>query len=114
MSPNYKKIGSRIGSLRQKNGLTQEQLSEILHINRSHLAAIESGTRHPTLELLLQICSQFNTDLNSLVCDASLSNWIPSDINQHFQGLTDDQIDLIRHMLQLMSSYNELANKKPQ
>lgn len=103
----YNTIGKRIKVLRKKSGLTQEIISEKLHLTRSHYAAIESGKRRAPLELLVEICSILDTDLNSLVRDPILSNWIPADFNQYFRGMTDEQIEMFRNMLIMTYAYNQ-------
>ncbi len=43
-------VGKVIRQLREKRGKSQELLSGLAGIGRTHLSAIERGTRRPTLE----------------------------------------------------------------
>ncbi|MEH7354816.1 helix-turn-helix transcriptional regulator [Neobacillus drentensis] len=48
-------IGNRIKKLRERHGLTLEEIGEKVHFNYSNLSKIERGVRKPTLELLEQL-----------------------------------------------------------
>ena len=48
-------VGEVIAKYRMKKGLTQEVLSGLSDIGRTHLSAIERGERKPTLETLYRI-----------------------------------------------------------
>ncbi|MBQ5762038.1 MAG: helix-turn-helix transcriptional regulator [Clostridia bacterium] len=59
------KVGSLIRSKRHKAGMTQEALSGLAVINRTHLSSIERGKRLPILDVLFRLCYALNID----VCD---------------------------------------------
>ena len=48
-------VGSVISKYRRKRGVSQEVLSGLAAIGRTHLSAIERGERKPTLETLYRI-----------------------------------------------------------
>lgn len=48
-------VGQAISKARQEKGITQEVLSGLADIGRTHLSAIERGERKPTLETLWRI-----------------------------------------------------------
>ena len=48
-------VGSVIPRFREAEGLSQEVLSGFAGIGRTHLSAIERGTRKPTLETFFKI-----------------------------------------------------------
>ena len=50
-------VGRVLASYREKAGLSQEVLSGLADIGRSHLSAIERGERKPTLETFFRLCS---------------------------------------------------------
>jgi transcriptional regulator with XRE-family HTH domain len=60
-------IGQNIKRLRNKNGMTQEQLSQELGIGRSYIAQLERDSRTPTLALGSQIAEVFNVPINELL-----------------------------------------------
>jgi transcriptional regulator with XRE-family HTH domain len=49
-------VGIVIQELREKRGLSQEVVSGLAGIGRTHLSAIERGERKPTLETYFRIC----------------------------------------------------------
>lgn len=50
------KVGETIRFFRKKKRMSQEVLSGLADIGRSHLSAMERGERKPTLETLYRIC----------------------------------------------------------
>jgi transcriptional regulator with XRE-family HTH domain len=48
-------IGSRIQEIRNKKGLTQDQLSEKVGISSKYLSSIERGKENPTLKTILKL-----------------------------------------------------------
>lgn len=76
MGMNYKDLGRRIRSLRQKQHLTQEQLAEKIDMSASFLGHIERGSRVASLETLVKLCNVLDTNPGfllaaSLTCDTS-------------------------------------------
>lgn len=55
MPYNSKIIGLIISTERVKKEMTQEQLSGLAGISRSHLASLESGQKSPKIETLWKI-----------------------------------------------------------
>ena len=60
-------VGKAISKARQDKGITQEVLSGLADIGRTHLSAIERGERKPTLETLWRIALALNMQPNELV-----------------------------------------------
>lgn len=48
-------VGQVIQNYRERKGISQEVLSSFAEIGRTHLSAIERGTRKPTLETFYKI-----------------------------------------------------------
>jgi len=63
------KVGRVIASFRVRKGLTQEVLSGLSDIGRSHLSAIENGGRKPTLETLYRISLAFDVCMSDIVIE---------------------------------------------
>ena len=49
-------IGKVLSEQRERKGLSQEVVSGLAGIGRTHLSAIERGVRKPTLETFYRIC----------------------------------------------------------
>ena len=60
-------VGKTIAYFRQKKGISQEVLSGLADIGRSHLSAIERGERKPTLETLYRICTALDVKMSEVI-----------------------------------------------
>lgn len=60
-------VGKAISKARQDKGITQEVLSGLSDIGRTHLSAIERGERKPTLETLWRIALALDISPSQLV-----------------------------------------------
>ncbi len=60
-------VGTVIAEFRKKKGVSQEVLSGLANIARTHLSAIERGERKPTLETLYRICCALDVSMESVV-----------------------------------------------
>ncbi|MBQ5320772.1 MAG: helix-turn-helix transcriptional regulator [Oscillospiraceae bacterium] len=61
------KVGKVIASFRKQRGMSQEVLSGLADIGRSHLSAIERGERKPTLETFYRICGALNLKMSTVI-----------------------------------------------
>lgn len=59
-------IGARVKEIRNKKGLTQEQLSERMEINPKYLSSIERGNENPTLNTLIKLSESLEVDLGEI------------------------------------------------
>ena len=72
MSENYLDpiaVGEAIAHCRKKMNVSQEILSGLAVIGRTHLSAIERGARKPTLETLYRISSALNIKMSEIVIE---------------------------------------------
>lgn len=60
-------VGEVIAQFRIKKKLSQEVLSGLSDIGRTHLSAIERGTRTPTLQTFYKICSALNVPMSVVI-----------------------------------------------
>ena len=60
-------VGRVIASFRRKRGMTQEVLSGLADIGRTHLSAIERGERKPTLETLYRLSVAMDVRMSDMV-----------------------------------------------
>lgn len=60
-------VGKAIAYFRQKSGMSQEVLSGLADIGRTHLSAIERGERKPTLETLYRISCALDVKMSTIV-----------------------------------------------
>ena len=60
-------VGEAIAHCRKSKKISQEVLSGLADIGRTHLSAIERGERKPTLETLFKISNALNMRTSDLV-----------------------------------------------
>ena len=58
---------ARLKALRERRGLTQEQLSEKSGVGRSHLARLETGKQDPTLSTLEKLAKALGVKVGRLL-----------------------------------------------
>ena len=63
---NPKIVGECIAYFRKKKGISQEVLSGLADIGRTHLSAIERGERKPTLETLFRISCALDIKMSDI------------------------------------------------
>ena len=64
---NSKITGQIIGVLRTRRGMSQEVLSGLAGISRSHLAMIENGRKKANVETLWRIAAALDMPLSELI-----------------------------------------------
>ncbi len=60
-------VGEAIAHCRKSKNLSQDVLSGLADIGRTHLSAIERGERKPTLETLYRISVALNMSMSDIV-----------------------------------------------
>ena len=60
-------FGENLQCLRKQRDITQEQLAEQLEVSRQSVSKWESGASYPEMEKLLQLCSLFNCNMDTLM-----------------------------------------------
>ena len=64
--PLLRAIGLRVRRLREAKRWTQETLAEHASLDRSYVAAIETGLRNPSVKAMAKIARGFDTTLSDL------------------------------------------------
>lgn len=59
-------LGKRIAELRNKRGLTQEQLAEMTGYSSNHIAKLESARTNPSFDLLVAIAKALQVEIKEL------------------------------------------------
>lgn len=65
-------VGDVIADFRKRKHISQEVLSGLADIGRTHLSAIERGERKPTLETLYRISCALDVKMSSIVAEIEL------------------------------------------
>lgn len=61
-----RRFGKRIQELRRERELTQEDLADLVEVDRSYMGFIERGERNPTLDKIIKIAKAFKITLSEL------------------------------------------------
>ena len=84
MTINYSLIGNRIKAARKAKGLSQSELSELIDRSVGYMSYIETGSKKPSLETLIQIANALDVTIDELLSDnlAASSTVSNTQINQ--------------------------------
>jgi len=102
-------IGKRIKELRQRFGLTQNELAQRADISQSTLSYLESGNKSPSIHTLNRICEALNVSLLDLI-NSRNSSFSPSSpslkvLLQEAQELHPWQLQLIIELIKVIKNY---------
>jgi len=61
-----KQLGIKIKELRNHAGLSQENLSESIHVTSNYLGFVEQGIRSPSLSFLTRIATKLKVEVSEL------------------------------------------------
>lgn len=64
-----KVVGETISEIRKRKAISQDVLSGLAGIGRTHLSAIERGERKPTLETLYRLSLAFDMKMSDIVIE---------------------------------------------
>ncbi|SET61146.1 DNA-binding transcriptional regulator, XRE-family HTH domain [Natronincola peptidivorans] len=73
-------LGDKLRTLRKKQGLSQEDLAERLHVSRQSISKWESGQSTPEIQKILLLCDLFEISADALLRDQDSSSDNPSSI----------------------------------
>ncbi|MGN0666547.1 MAG: helix-turn-helix domain-containing protein [Huintestinicola sp.] len=88
MTINYSLIGNRIKAARKAKGLSQSELSELIDKSVGYMSYIETGSKKPSLETLIQIANALDVTIDELLSD-NLAAASPVSNTQMNQLLSD-------------------------
>ena len=74
MELDYVEIGRNICKYRQKLGLKQKELAELVHVSDQHISHIENAHTKLSLVTLVAIANVLNVDCNTLLGDTLVTS----------------------------------------
>ena len=97
-------IGSRIQEIRNKKGITQDQLSEKVGISSKYLSSIERGKENPTLNTILKLAQSLEVKPDHFFIHLEIEDPAKrkSMINEILDEADEDQLKLIYKVLSAM------------
>lgn len=102
-------LGNKIKKIRYKYNLSQEEMANILEINRNYLSRIETNKSLPTAEILAKLALSFNISIDGLLgINLDNSKEVRKDkirkINEYCGDLNNKELDFVINMLYVMSN----------
>ena len=86
-----RRIGKFIKKLREEKGLSQNQLSEIVHVTRQAVSTWEVGRSLPDSSILLELSKLFDVSINELL--QGEKNYNNSSKSQKLENVTLSLVD---------------------
>ncbi len=101
-------FGITLKKLRHSKGLTQEQLAHTLQITPSAITMYESGTRNPSIKVLLKLSNIFNISIDELINVSYTNNTMIEALLgisvDEFNSLTPTQRQSIRYFIDFVKN----------
>ncbi len=63
------RFGSKLRTLRERQGMTQDDLAAMLGFSREHVSRLERGVKIPHAKLLIRIADIFGVTVDVLIRD---------------------------------------------
>lgn len=99
----YSLLGFRIGKRRRDLSIKQSELAEMINVSTKYISNIETGKKHPSLDLLAKITIALNTSF-----DYFMNGYIREKPDDNiYDGLmvcSEEDKLLIQHMVRYCSS----------
>ena len=92
-----KDFGQRLKELRNKNGITQYHLAELVGIDPTHMSHIETGRSFPKADLIEKFAEALNVDYTKLFRTEHLQSRkiLIAKINELLKTSTDEELKTI-------------------
>lgn len=87
-------IGQNIKKIREKKGLTQQSIAELIAMHRSNYSKIESGQRELSIDALHKISKFFGMSIDQIV---TFEGNVPQEVTVEDKSLSE-QIKLIQEL----------------
>ncbi|MCA6421560.1 MAG: helix-turn-helix transcriptional regulator [Flavobacterium sp.] len=89
------KIGDNLRKLRENNGLTQQQMADLIHTHRSGYSKIENNQQEISIEALVLLSKQFNMTVDEII--SYDNSRIPNEVTIEDKA-TLEQLQLINEL----------------
>jgi len=97
MSLNFVNLGSKVKVVRNRRGISQMALADIIDKSATYISYIECGYKSMSLETFVEIANALNVSADELLVD-SLNNTVKVS-NHEFAGLVQDCSEYERKVL---------------
>lgn len=94
----------KLKELRERSGMTQEQLAELMRLSKSTISQYENQERAPSPHILVKIASVFHVSTDYLLGVDEIRR-------AELSGLTDDDIEIVERLIENMREKNRKIKK---
>ena len=112
----YDKLGERMSEARRKAKVTQAQLAAACKCDSKHISAVETGLKHPSLDLLLIASNELNVSLEYFLKDSPHENtdyYIPEEFGTRLRRMNHQtRMSLLSVMDALLEMQSALSIEK--
>ena len=88
-------FGLRLKELREAKGWTQQELGDLLNINKSTISSYENNYAQPSFEIIKQLAVLFRVTTDYLFGLESRRTFVAYNLNDEKKKLIDDFIDFL-------------------
>ena len=98
------KFSTRLRELRQSKGLRQDQVANLIGVNKSAISTYENDIRQPSFEILVRLANLYRVTTDYLLGQTNVRSL-------DLSGLTEEQASYIYGIVEVISKQNEKINK---
>lgn len=102
MIVDYSVIGKRIQRIRKQNRLSRSQLSSMVGISSGHLGHIETGSKSPSVEILICIAISLDVSVDALLVDLNLPKKGNTEMIELLKNCTPGEKDILEELIVAM------------
>lgn len=97
-------FASRLKQLRLNKNLRQEQVANLIGVNKSAISTYENNTRQPSFEILVRLATLYRVSTDYLLGRTDSRSL-------DLSGLTDEEAAAISEIVAIMTQKNERLNE---
>ena len=99
-----KHFGARVKEIRERKGLNQEQLAEVIGLESRHISRIETGKSFTTIENISKIAKALDVDIDALFKfnHKNDRDIIIKEINNYLKDANDNQVETAFRLMQVL------------
>lgn len=97
-------LGKNITEIREKRGLTQEELAEKIGVSRKTISNWENAIKKPRLQDLLKLCDALSCDLDYLLGKSTYSTKKIASICE-YTGLSENTVDMFHSAMGYLGNH---------
>lgn len=97
-------FASRLKQLRLNKNLRQEQVANLIGVNKSAISTYENNTRQPSFEILVRLAALYRVSTDYLLGRTDSRSL-------DLSGLTDEEAAAVSEIVAIMTQKNERLNE---